>query len=155
MISESSKSNFRRLAGIITEGITLVPDPSGRSDKNTFSYFAEEFLLNLCSIIISSLDNYVTQNGLGTVSISQGSTKMQQNALVTKLFIANNQSQVKPQEYLFTAIINFAGETNTSLSVTHNGINQPFSLTSHHQGNDINTFVKDVVTYIANSINKT
>lgn len=150
MLSEINKIKLQKLAGIILENLTLVPDPSGRSDANTLSWFMEEYLLKLSSNIINSLDNTLSSNGF-TVAISQGNTRMQENSLATKLIIYNGSSQ---QEYLVTAIVNFEQGANTSVSITNNGLTQKFDLTSHHKGVDVNTFIQNVVNNISNSLKK-
>lgn len=151
MLSENSKKKLQKLAGIIVENLRLVPDPSGRSDANTLSWYVEEYLLNLLSNIVNTLDTTLSAQGY-TVAISQGNTKMQENSLVTKIIISSPNKQ--HQEYLITAIANFEQGTSTSVSVSNSSITQKFDLASHHKGTDVNTFIQNVVTNIFNSLQK-
>lgn len=151
MLSESFKNRNKRLAGILAEELKLIPDPSGRSDKNTFSWYAEEYLLNLCSVIISSLDHNFSHNGF-TVAISQQSTKMQQNTLVTKLTIKSGDLHKNNKDYLLTAMLNFSESANTTITISHDALTQSFNLNTQHSGNDINILIREIITYISNSL---
>lgn len=151
MISENSKYNFKRLAGIISEGLTLVPDPSGRSDKGTLSYYVEEYMLNITSVIISQLDQNLTSEGY-KVAISQGNTKMQENVLATKLIISSNGRASNSKEYVLTTLVNFEQGGNTAVSVSHNSLTEQFNLNSKHTWSDVQLFVKEIITHISNSL---
>lgn len=145
MISEQSKNRLKHLAGLISENLKLVPDISGRSDKNTLSWFVEEYILNISNIIINSIDLSLSQSGY-RVAISKSNTKMQKNSL-SALLIVNND-----KKYMFTAMVNFEQGANTSVSISHNQMIEQFNLNSHHSLNDINLFIKEIVNYITNSL---
>jgi len=151
MISENSKYNFKRLAGILSEGLTLVPDPSGRSDIGTLSFYVEEYMLNISSVIIGQTDQSLSQNGY-KVAISQGNTKMHENTLATKLIISSLAKNAQAKEYVLTTIVNFEQGGNTAVSVSHNSLTEQFNLNSQHTGADVQLFVKEIITHISNSL---
>ena len=54
MISESYKNRIKKLSGIRLNEVELNAT-SGRSGKNTFGYFVEEYLLNVGEIFFNDL----------------------------------------------------------------------------------------------------
>jgi hypothetical protein len=151
MISDKGRYNFKRLAGLLNEELKLIPDPSGRSDRNTLSFYVEEYILNLSTNLITQIDNVMNQNGY-VVSISQSSTKMQENSLATKIIISSNQAQAQSKEFLFTALVNFDESSNTAISISHNSLTQQFNLNTRHLANDIALLSQEVVTHILNQL---
>ena len=144
ILSESFKNRLKNLAGIVNE-IKLIPDDtSGRSNPNTLSWFTEEYLLNLSSIIITSLDNSLKNNGIN-LAISQGNTKIQQNTVVTKLIVNNTIN------LLFTALVAFNSGANTVITISIPGGNtQQFNLNAQHTESAVNDLVQEIITYVQN-----
>lgn len=151
MISKDNKYRFKQLAGIIQEGVRLVSDAAGRSDNNTLSYYVEEYLLNTCSMIITRLDQVLSNNGYH-VAISQGNTKMQENSLATKIIVSSPGKNDQSKEYLITAMVNFEQGANTAFSVSHGGLTEKFNLNSKHTSNDVALFSQEIITYFSNSL---
>ncbi len=150
MISNKAKINYKRLAGIITENLKLIPDASGRSGRNTLSWYVEEYLLNLSVLIINSLDKTLSANEF-RVAISQSNTIMQTNSLATKILITYPENN-KTKEYLLTLLVNFEQGAGTSLSITTDKLTDKFDLSSHHSEDDVNSFVTNAVNHISNSL---
>lgn len=137
----------------LNESIKLTAD-HGRSGSGTLSWYAEEYLLNLGSIIITNLDNSIQQELNMKLSMSKSSTKMVANSLVTKLIVdgaSENGARINP-EFVLTFNVNFEQDANTSGTVTYKGVTDTFNLGSKHSESDMSLFINEVVSHILNTI---
>lgn len=153
-ISEGYKKRLQELSGtFINEGVKLTAN-NGRSGSGTLSWYTEEYLLNLGSIIISNLDNSIQQELNMKLSMSKSSTKMVVNSLVTKLIVegvSGNGQRISP-EFVLTFNVNFEQNANTSGTVTYKGVTDTFNLGSKHSESDMSLFINEVVSHILNTI---
>lgn len=150
-LSEIYKNRLKQLAGL-NEDISLQAT-QGRSEKGTFSWYAEEYLLNLSTSILNTLDSAFQAQHQFNLSISKSASKMVSNSFVTKLIIANNIIQtVKPEEYTFSLIADFQKEGATIASITSGGVTNHLTLNSTHSYADIQAFTQNIVEYFLNSV---
>lgn len=145
MISGQNKSRLQALAGLINEDVSLISNLGGRSDKNTLSFYVEGYLLNLAELLINNIEDTLKQNNI-QVAISKGDTKISTNSIATRLII-------NKRDYLITLLVSFEQNSNTSASLSYDGKNEVFNLTSRHEQNDINLFIKEVTQRVINSLN--
>lgn len=156
MLTENYKNRLQKLSGIeksiIQEEVTLVAN-LGRSDKDTLSWFGEEYLLNLGSSIISILDNDVKKEQNLTLLMSKSSTKMAENTLVTKLIIQQITPNSEKIEYVFILTLNVQYEKNSNTlgTITFKGITNNFNLSSKHSKTDLDLFKQELINNILNT----
>ena len=151
-LSHIYKNRLKELAGIsiISENVVLKAN-NGRSDSGTLSWYAEEYLLNLASQIITSLDEEFKKENLFKLSISQSSSIMASNSLVTKLTaIKNNDNKIK-EDFTFSLTVNFTKNASTEASITTKGITNHLTLNSTHSADDISNFIQNILEYFLNS----
>ena len=137
----------------INENVKLTSD-HGRSGVGTLSWYAEEYLLNLGSTILTKLDESV-QNELGMkLSMSKSSTKMVSNSLVTKLIVDGSSKSGQPinPEFILTLNVNFEQGGNTAGTVTYKGTTDTFNLNSKHSEGDMSLFIGEMVSHVLNTI---
>lgn len=134
----------------IDEKVTLTAG-QGRSDSGTISWYAEEYLLNLGSNILTSLDEAVQKELRMKLAMSKSSTKMVSNSLVTKLFVQNSNSG-NEFEFMLTLNVNFEQGGNTSSTVTYKGTTDTFNLNSQHSGSDASLFMSEITNHILNTV---
>lgn len=132
------------IKAIFNEDISLTAT-QGRSDKYTFSWYAEEYLLNLSTSIINTLDHAI-QNGQMNLSISRSGSKMVSNSIVTKLTVSQSD------EYTFSLTADFQKEGATVASITSKGVTNHLTLNSTHSAEDIKEFTQNIVEYFLNSV---
>lgn len=135
MLNQNTKKRFQELAGLLCEGIKLVGN-QGRSGEITLGYHIEQYLLNLTSLILSSLKSKYT-----TLQVNEGETKISENNLIVKFQIDN-------KNFLLTSIVSYEQNANTSVSITSEGKTEKFNLNSKHNENDAELFVKEIVEKI-------
>lgn len=143
MIKKENKDRLKFLAGI-NESVQLISHGSGRSDKNTLGYYIEEYLLNLNSLIINSINEFLKSVN-NKANISQQDTKILENTLILKF-------QVNNKEFILTSIVSFNENSNTSVSLTLNGQTEKFNLSSKHSSNDVSLFVQEIVQRLSKEI---
>jgi hypothetical protein len=134
MINENTKKRIKFLAGLLKEEIRLISSPSkGRSDAGTLNYYIEQYLLDISSRILNSL-----QDKYSDFKIDSSSTKIYQNTLILKFYVRNN-------DFLLTAIVSPDNNLNTSVSISNNGKTEKFNLNSKHNFNDTELFIQEIV----------
>ena len=153
-ISEGYKKRMLELSGVFINEKVELTAANGRSGAGTLSWYAEEYLLNLGSIIITNLDNTVQQELRMKLSMSRSSTKMVANSLVTKLIVDGVSEGGKKinSEFILTFNVNFEQNANTSGTVTYKGTTDTFNLGSKHSESDMTLFINEVVSHILNII---
>jgi hypothetical protein len=134
MINENTKKRIKFLAGLLKEEIRLISSSSkGRSDAGTLNYYIEQYLLDISSRILNSL-----QDKYSDFKIDSSSTKIYQNTLILKFYVRNN-------DFLLTAIVSPDNNLNTSVSISNNGKTEKFNLNSKHNFNDTELFIQEIV----------
>ena len=134
MINENTKKRIKFLAGLLKEEIRLISSSSkGRSDAGTLNYYIEQYLLDISSRILNSL-----QDKYSDFKIDSSSTKIYQNTLILKFYVRNN-------DFLLTAIVSPDNNHNTSVSISNNGKTEKFNLNSKHNFNDTELFIQEIV----------
>jgi hypothetical protein len=134
MINENTKKRIKFLAGLLKEEIRLISSSSkGRSDAGTLNYYIEQYLLDISSRILNSL-----QDKYSDFKIDSSSTKIYQNTLILKFYVRNN-------DFLLTAIVSPDNNLNTSVSISTNGKTEKFNLNSKHNFNDTELFIQEIV----------
>jgi hypothetical protein len=150
MLSEGFSKRIAKLAGI-NEGVTLKAD-SGRSEEYTLAWFSEEYLLRVAGEVISELDQEMKNRNL-SLSISKGNTKMYEDSLVTKFIIEGNVNNLEiKQEVIFTISVNLENGGHTIATSTIEGATTKTTLTSKHSQSDIQSFKRDVIDNLINTV---
>ena len=145
-LSEIYKNRLKTLAGL-SEDISLKAT-NGRSESGTFSWYAEEYLLNLATNIINTLDHAIQNEHTNNLSISKSASKMVSNSLVTKLIVTGQATD----EYIFSLTADFQKAGATVASITSKGITNHLTLNSTHSAEDIKSFTQNIVEYFLNSV---
>lgn len=143
MINESHIKRMKSLAGIINEGITLTAE-QGRSGQGTLGWYVEEYLLALCSSLISTLDAACTTKGL-TLAIRKGQTTINENVLATKLLVQNTGAEI-----MLTGTVNLESASSTTITFTAGGMTNKFDLSSKHSSQDRQTFIENATANMLN-----
>jgi len=158
MISEGYKKRLMELSGaiprsVINENVKLTAG-QGRSGAGTLSWYAEEYLLNLGSIVLTKLDESIQKELNMKLSMSRSSTKMVSNSLVTKLIVdgtSKSGQKINP-EFVLTINVNFEQGGNTAGTITYQGTTDTFNLNSKHSESDMSLFIGEMVNHILNTI---
>lgn len=145
MIKNSNKQRLCELAGILNEKIQLNSSLQGRSDLNTLGYYIEEYIIKTGTDLLNKLEQLLISQGHRLV-INPGTTTISENSLVIKFIIDQNK------EFLLTIMVILQQECNTSASITINGATDKFNLNSHHNANDINLFMSEIINRISASL---
>lgn len=160
IISESLKTRFQKLAGLsinssinLTEGIKLIAS-FGRSEKDTLSWFGEEYLLNLTTQIINTLDEAIKKEQGLELLMSKSSTRMAENTFVTKVAVVNKgiEDTNKENEFIISLNIDYENSSNTVGTVTFKGITNSFNLSSKHSKTDLELFKQEIINNILNLV---
>ena len=159
-ISESLKTRFQKLAGLrnnssinLNEGIKLIAS-FGRSDKDTLSWYGEEYLLNLTTQIINTLDEAIKKEQGLELLMSRSSTRMAENTFVTKIAVVEfgTQEKSKENEFIISLNIDYENNSNTVGTVTFKGITSSFNLSSKHSKTDLELFKQEIINNILNLV---
>lgn len=153
-ISEGYKKRLMQLSGNFINEVVKLTATQGRSGAGTLSWYAEEYLLNLGSIVLTNLDNAVQQELNMKLAMSKGATKMVANSLATKLFVHGNskEGQTINSEFILTLNVNFEQGSNTAGTVSYKGTTDTFNLNSKHSESDMTLFTSEIVNHILNTI---
>lgn len=136
MINESYKNRIKLLAGL-NEEIRLVSSSSnGRSDSGTLGYYVEQYLLDLTSQILNTINSKYSN-----IQIDRSSTKITENTVITSFIIEN-------KKFLMTSVVVFEKNSNTSVSITNDGKTEEFNLSSKHSNSDIKLFMQEILSRI-------
>jgi len=57
MLNENKILRLKKLAGLLNEDTVIFSASGGRSDKDTLGYYIEDYLINLSSQFVSTLDS--------------------------------------------------------------------------------------------------
>ena len=137
----------------INESVKLTAT-HGRSGTGTLSWYAEEYLLNLGSIVLTNLDGAVQNELKMKLAMSKSSTKMVSNSLVTKLIVdgVTENGKKVDSEFVLTFNVNFEQNGNTAGTVTYKGTTDTFNLNSKHSESDMTLFISEIVNHVLNTI---
>jgi hypothetical protein len=153
MINESLKNRLKELAGILNEDTIKLSSSTGRSGEETLSFYSEDYLLNLGSKILTSLDNEIQEEEGLTLQMSQSSTKINANSLFIKLNVVGNYQEIKlNEEFEITLTVQFSDNSNTIVAIDYKGLINKFNLNSKHSTEDLDKFESEIVQNILNSI---
>lgn len=154
MLSESYKNRIKKLSGIIiNEDSVVLKSDNGRSDKDTLSWYSEDYLLNLGSQILTILDDEIDKDENLTLSLVKSSTKMTANSLFINIIIKGEiGNKTVNEEFDITLTVQFESESNTVASVSYRGILNKFNLSSKHSSEDLEKFKLEVVDNVINSL---
>lgn len=156
MINESLKNRLKELAGILNEDTIKLSSSTGRSGEETLSFYSEDYLLNLGSKILTSLDNEIQEEEGLTLQMSQSSTKINANSLFIKLNVVGNYQEIKlNEEFEITLTVQFSDNSNTIVAIDYKGLINKFNLNSKHSTEDLEKFESEIVQNILNSIKLT
>jgi len=153
-LSEVYKKRLKELSGVFLNENVKLTSNQGRSGAGTLSWYAEEYLLNLGSTILTELDESIQQELNMKLSMSKSSTKMVSNSLVTKLFVDGSSEAGQPinPEFTITLNVNFEQGGNTAGTVTYMGTTDTFNLNSKHSESDMTLFIGGMVSHVLNTI---
>lgn len=153
MVNESYKNRIKKLAGIISENDVVLKADNGRSDKDTLSWYSEDYLLNLGSDILTMLDDEIDKNENLTLSLIKSSTRITANSLFINIKIQGEINE-KPvdEEFDITLTVQFESDSNTVGSVSYRGVVNKFNLSSKHSSEDLEKFKLEIVDNVLNSL---
>jgi hypothetical protein len=149
IISKKYKNNLKRLAGLVQENIEFKAN-IGRSEPNTLSWYAEEYILNLAKQIVNSLDIEISKTDGSVLQISESATKIASNTFSTKLNVKNINNELV--EFLLTVSVNFEQNSNTAISVTTKGVTNKFTMNSKHSLSDLDGLKNEAINSFLNSL---
>lgn len=140
---------------IVNENVKLTAT-QGRSGTGTLSWYAEEYLLNLGSTILTNLDESVQKELNMKLQMSRSFTKMVANSLVTKLIVdgVSKTGQKINSEFVLTLNVNFESGGNTASSISYQGTTDTLNLNSKHSEEDMSLFMRNIISYILNTIKR-
>jgi hypothetical protein len=153
MISESYKNRIKFLSGILKEDNIELKSDTGRSDKDTLGWFSEDYLLNLGSDILTSIDDEIEKDKSLNLKLLKSSTKINSNSLFININI-NGIFEEKPIDENFDLVltVQFANDSNTVASINFKGIISRFNLNSKHSSKDLELFKNEIIDNIFNSL---
>lgn len=151
MISESYKNRIKKLSGIRLTEIEIKAI-SGRSDKNTMSFFIEEYLINLSEIFLEKLKKEILNIENIKLEIDKTNNKISNNSILIN-FKTQDQTDInniKEINFSINFIVKIESGSNTVAILKHDNIIDEFNLQSKHSNNDIQDFLDEIVTRIFN-----
>jgi len=153
MISESYKNRIKFLSGILKEDNIELKSDTGRSDKDTLGWFSEDYLLNLGSDILTSIDDEIEKDKSLNLKLLKSSTKINSNSLFININI-NGIFEEKPIDENFDLVltVQFSNDSNTVASINFKGIISRFNLNSKHSSKDLELFKNEIIDNIFNSL---
>lgn len=151
MISESYKNRIKKLSGIRLTEIEIKAI-SGRSDKNTMSFFIEEYLINISEIFLEKLKKEILNIENIKLEIDKTNNKISNNSILIN-FKTQDQTDInniKEINFSINFIVKIESGSNTVAILKHDNIIDEFNLQSKHSNNDIQDFLDEIVTRIFN-----
>jgi sugar-specific transcriptional regulator TrmB len=146
MINENNILRFKQLAGIIQENKIDFSASGGRSGKGTLGFYAEEYLLNLCSDFVTKLDDEIKKNGEILVLVKED-TKINKNNIFFKFKVKESKD-----EFSVNIMVSFEDSSNTKCIILFKDTKTEFDLTSKHSESDLKNFITNSVNAIINLI---
>lgn len=150
-LSENYRKRLKSLSGIRLNEIELKAS-SGRSGKNTFGYFVEEYLLNLGSVFLDNLKNSISQLQDKKLEIKKTENRIDLNSLILNFEIEDqsNINQIEEFKFQLNFLVKLESNSNTVAILKYENVNDEFNLQSKHSDADVNDFIKEIITRIVN-----
>jgi len=136
MISESYKNRIKKLSGIRLNEVELNAT-SGRSGKNTFGYFVEEYLLNVGEIFFNDLKKKINENQNKNLEIKNSNNKIQNNSVLINFQIEDttDRNNIEELDFSITFLVKIESNSNTVALLKYENVNDEFNLQSKHSEN--------------------
>ncbi len=151
MISESYKHRIKTLSGIRLQEVELKAT-SGRSGKNTFGFYVEEYLLNLGEIFFEYLKNKINSEQNKKLDIKNSDNKILNNSILINFQIEDftDKNNIKELNFSINFIVKIESNSNTVAILKYENLNDEFNLQSKHSESDLNDFLNEITTRIIN-----
>lgn len=151
MISESYRKRIKTLSGIQFNEVELKAT-SGRSEKNTLSFYVEEYLLNLGGIFLDELKNKVSENPNKELKLESSNNKISNNSLLINFSLKDNTDQNNIEEIKFNLsfVVKLESNSNTVGILKYENLNDEFNLQTKHSENDLKDFINEICIRIIN-----
>lgn len=151
MISESYKNRIKTLSGIKLQEVELKAT-SGRSGKNTFGFYVEEYLLNLGEIFFEYLKNKINSEKNKKLDIKNSDNKILNNSILINFQIDDftDKNNIKELNFSINFIVKIESNSNTVAILKYENLNDEFNLQSKHSESDFNDFLSEITTRIIN-----
>ncbi len=151
MISESYKNRIKTLSGIRLQEVELKAT-SGRSGKNTFGFYVEEYLLNLGEIFFEYLKNKINSEQNKKLDIKNSDNKILNNSILINFQIEDftDKNNIKELNFSINFIVKIESNSNTVAILKYENLNDEFNLQSKHSESDLNDFLNEITTRIIN-----
>lgn len=151
IISELYKKRLKKLSGIQLNEIELNA-VSGRSEKNTFGFFVEEYLLNIGELFFESLKKRISEEQNKRLEIKSSNNKIQNNSVLINFQIDDltDDNNIKELDFSISFLVKLESDSNTVGVLKYENLNDVFNLQSKHSQNDINDFLNEIITRIIN-----
>lgn len=151
MISESYKNRIKTLSGIKLQEIELKAT-SGRSGKNTFGFFVEDYLLNLGEFFFESLKKNFSENQTKNLEIKNSNNKIQNNSLLINFQIEDitDKNNIIELDFSINFLVKIESNSNTVCILKYENLNDEFNLQSKHSESDLQDFINEIILRIIN-----
>lgn len=151
MISESYRNRIKTLSGIRLHEVELKAT-SGRSGKNTFGYFVEEYLLNLGEIFFEFLKSKILEKKLKILEIKNSNNKLQNNSLLINFQIEDitDKNNIIELDFSINFLVKIESNSNTVCILKYENLNDEFNLQSKHSESDLQDFINEITTRVIN-----
>ena len=151
MITESYKNRIKTLSGIKLQEVELKAT-SGRSGKNTFGFYVEEYLLNLGEIFFEYLKNKINSEQNKKLDIKNSDNKILNNSILINFQIDDftDKNNIKELNFSINFIVKIESNSNTVAILKYENLNDEFNLQSKHSESDLNDFLSEITTRIIN-----
>lgn len=151
MISESYRKRIKVLSGIRLNEVELNAT-SGRSGKNTFGYFVEEYLLNVGEFFFNDLKNKISQNKNKKLEIKNSNNKIQNNSVLINFQIEDSTdiNNIQELDFSITFLVKIESNSNTVAVLKYENVNDEFNLQSKHSESDLQDFINEITLRVIN-----
>jgi hypothetical protein len=151
MISESYRKRIKLLSGIRLNEVELNAT-SGRSGKNTFGYFVEEYLLNVGEFFFNDLKIKISQNKNKKLEIKNSNNKIQNNSVLINFQIEDSTdiNNIEELDFSITFLVKIESNSNTVAVLKYENVNDEFNLQSKHSESDLQDFINEITLRVIN-----
>lgn len=151
MISESYRKRIKTLSGIKLQEVELKAT-SGRSEKNTLSYYVEEYLLNLGGIFFDYLKDKVDEYPNKELKLESSNNKISNNSLLINFSLKDNsdKNNIKEINFNLSFVVKLESNSNTVGILKYENLNDEFNLQTKHSENDLKDFINEICIRVIN-----
>jgi len=151
MITESYKNRIKTLSGIQLKEVELSAT-SGRSGKNTFGFFVEEYLLNLGELFFENIKSKINTNSNKKIDIKKTDNKILNNSILINFQIEdfNDRNNIKELNFSINFIVKIESNSNTVAILKYENLNDEFNLQSKHSESDLQDFLNEITQRLIN-----